>query len=173
MTKGTAAAARGLIVAMALATAIGSSGTYAAEANRSLLSEEYETCGAIKGKMELLFHEARALCQPAPDDGKIGIVLASPLPVFRLFETKRAFFIAAVLSVGYVTRRAGLADFGSLYVLDSDSIKTLDGYAIPVSRAATLQQQGHDGQITGDAYVSAVMQELRPMKIPAGLYGGK
>jgi hypothetical protein len=57
----------------------------------ALFTKGYETCGAIKGKMEALFPAARSQCQPAPDNDKIGIALASPLPAFRPPETKRAF----------------------------------------------------------------------------------
>jgi hypothetical protein len=77
------------------------------------------------------------------------------------------------LSVGYEARRAGIEDFTTLYVFDSDSAKTLDCYAISVSRAATLQQQIHDEQISFDALVSAIMREIQPMKLPPRLFGNK
>jgi hypothetical protein len=139
----------------------------------SLLEKGYEACGAIKGKMELLLAAARSQCQPANDNGKIGIILASPLPAFRSLETKRAFFIAGVVTIGYEARRAGLNDFATLYIVDSDSLKTRDCYAMPIARASTLQQQTHDGKISGDAFVAVIMQEMRSMKMPSGLFGEK
>jgi len=136
----------------------------------SHFTQGYETCGAIKGKIESLFHEAETLCQPGYDHGKIAIVLASPLPVFRSPEGKRAWFIVIVAAVGYEARRAGLKDFSTLYVVDSESVKTLDAYAISIAQAANLQQRVKDERITMEAYVSAVMDQIRPTKMPKSLF---
>jgi hypothetical protein len=131
-----------------------------------LFSKGYETCGAIKGKMELFLREANAHCQPVAEGRKIGIALVTSIPIFRSLKAKQGFFVAAIASAGYEARRAGLADFGTLYLVDGDTVKTFQSLAMPMERAAALQQQVHDGDITGDAFVAIVTEELRPTKVP-------
>lgn len=139
--------------------------------NTSMVEIGYETCGAIKGMMAVLLAEARTDCQPANDNRKIAIVLASPLPLFKEYVTKRAWFIAAIGSVGYEVRRFGLSHFTTLYMMDSDSTASLTSYSIPISRAAQLQGRTKAGSMTADGLVNAVMQEMVPTKIPARLMG--
>ena len=135
-----------------------------------IVTRGYAVCGIVKGHLEVLFPEARTICQPGADNGKIAIVLASPLPAFRSFEAKRAWFIASVAIVGMDAREAGLTNFTTLYMMDSELARTLDAYAMPISRASQLQQQAKSDQLTADAYLAAVMKEMRPTKLPTRLY---
>jgi hypothetical protein len=130
-----------------------------------------KVCGAIKGKLEILLHEARSTCQPGADNGKIAILLASSLPVFRSFEGKRAWFIASIGAVGNDVQAAGHSDFTTLYMIDSESAHSLDAYAMPIARVVQLQQQIKNGKLTSDAFVSTVMREMRPTKLPTRLLG--
>jgi hypothetical protein len=136
----------------------------------SLIEKGYETCGAIKGKIEELFHEAQTICQPGNDNAKIAIVLASPLPIFQNYDAKRAWFIASIPIVGYEARRAGLTNFSTLYMMDSQSTNR-EAFAMPIARAASLQEQLKTEKITVANYVSIVMAEMIAIKIPSRLLG--
>ena len=129
----------------------------------------YKTCGAIRGEIEGMFREAQSQCQPAYDKGSIALVIASQLPLFSIPDAKRAWFIAIVAAVGYETRRAGLRQFSTIYVMDSDSVKTLDTFSMPVARAAELQGEMKSRRIDSSTFVSDIMAEMRATKLPSAL----
>ena len=132
----------------------------------SLVEKGYETCGAITGKLAVMLPNANPICQPGNDDGKIAIVVVSPVPILQSADAKPGWFIATVTAVGMEARAAGIQDFTTLFVTDFELMRTLDTYTIPVARAAVLQQQIHDDRITGKAYLDAVMHEMVPTKLP-------
>jgi hypothetical protein len=67
---------------------------------RSVVADGYETCGVVMSKMALIFGAAdlpaHHQCQPAPDNGKLAIVLLDMQPSLRVFAAKKALFVAAV-----------------------------------------------------------------------------
>jgi hypothetical protein len=136
---------------------------------RSVVADGYETCGVVMSKMALIFGAAdlpaHHQCQPAPDNGKLAIVLLDMQPSLRVFAAKKALFVAAVTAVGFAARAAGLNDFSTLYVTDVEAIGRQDSFAISIARASALQQQKKDDLIEPEAYFDTIMQEMRPMKM--------
>ncbi len=137
----------------------------------SLIPVGYASCGSIKAKIDNLYPDAKTACQPFIDNGKISLLLTSPLPILGPPETQRAWFVASVAVVGFEAQQAGAQNFSMLYMVDSETAKTLDAYAMPIARAVDIQQQVKSQSISNDTYIAKVMREMQPSKIPGRLLG--
>ncbi|MGC1347272.1 MAG: hypothetical protein WA863_14515 [Methyloceanibacter sp.] len=123
-------------------------------------------CDEVQNYVNMLVDHTKTTCIPvdASSDTFAFLVLSSE-PIFSVKDSKKAWLIAVVLSLGNAMNGQTDVKTGELYVADAD-MKTNVAYALPVDLAKSLQKDVAAGKLQLAAMYEKIEKRLVHKELP-------
>jgi hypothetical protein len=123
-------------------------------------------CDGVQGYVNMLVDYTKTTCIPADasDDTSNFLVLSSE-PIFSVKDSKKAWLVAVVLSIGKAMNDQPDVKAGELYVADAN-LKTNVTYFLPVDLAKSLQKEVSAGQMKLEAMYEEIQRNLVRKALP-------
>jgi hypothetical protein len=123
-------------------------------------------CDGVQGYVNMLVDYTKTTCIPADvsDDTFTLLVLASE-PIFSVKDSKKAWLVAVVLSVGKAMNDQPDVKAGELYVADAN-METDVAYFLPIELAKSLQKEVSAGQRKLQAMYEEIKKHLVRKELP-------
>jgi hypothetical protein len=131
-----------------------------------LVVSQQAICDGVQSYVNMLVDYTKTTCVPADasSDTFTFLVLSSE-PIFSVKDSKEAWLIAVVLSLGNAMNGHTDVKAGELYVADANM--TTDGvYSLPIDLAKTLQKEVASGRLKLGAMYEKIQKNLARKEFP-------
>jgi hypothetical protein len=102
-------------------------------------------CDEVQGYVNMLVDYTKTTCIPAGASAdEFTFLVLSSEPIFSIKDSKKAWLVAVVLSIGKAMNDQPDVKAGELYVAEAN-LKTNVAYFLPIDLAKSLQKRGFRG----------------------------
>ena len=123
-------------------------------------------CDGVQGYVNMLVDYTKTTCIPADaSDDTFNFLVLSSEPIFSVKDSKKAWLVAVVLSIGKAMNDQPDVKAGELYVADAN-LKTNVAYFLPVDLAKSLQKEVSAGQMKLEAMYEEIQRNLVRKALP-------
>ena len=123
-------------------------------------------CDGVQGYVNMLVDYTKTTCIPADaSDDTFNFLVLSSEPIFSVKDSKKAWLVAVILSIGKAMNDQPDVKAGELYVADAN-LKTNVAYFLPVELAKSLQKAVSAGQMKLGAMYEEIQRNLVRKALP-------